>query len=112
MKRENTDTVRRRRGDEHPGETDWARVDALSDREIEAAVAEDADAAPVLDDEFWASAEMVIPAGRKERITLRLDEEVLDHFRGLGRGYQTRINTVLRAYVRQQQKTGRKRRAG
>ncbi len=104
MKRDATTTVRRRLGDERQGETDWARVDALSDQEIEAAVADDPDAAPLLDDTFWANAEMVIPSGRKERVTLRLDEEVLDHFRGLGRGYQTRINTVLRAYVRQQKR--------
>ena len=35
----------------------------------------------------------------KERVTLRLDADVAAWFRGLGRGYQTRINAVLRAYV-------------
>ena len=63
MKRETTTIVRRRLGDEHLDETDWARVDALSDREIEAAVADDRDAAPLLDEEFWANSDMVIPAG-------------------------------------------------
>lgn len=115
MKREITTAVRRRLGDRRRGETDWERVDALTDQEIEAAVAEDADAAPLLDDGFWQDAELVMPAGPKERITLRLDEEVLEHFRRTGRGYQTRINAVLRAYVRQQQETGEagtRRRAG
>jgi len=109
MKDEDTTLVRRRLADRRRGETEWARVDALTDQEIEAAVAEDPDAAPLLNEEFWANAELVIPAGRKERITLRLDDEVLDHFRRLGRGYQTRINTVLRAYVRQQQATATRR---
>jgi uncharacterized protein (DUF4415 family) len=108
MKRETTTTVRRRQGDRRRGETDWARVDALTDQEIEAAVAEDVDAAPLLDEEFWKGAELMLPAGKKERITLRLDEEVLDYFRESGRGYQTRINAVLRAYVRRS--TGPRRR--
>ena len=106
MKRETTTNVRRRLGDRRKGETDWTRVDALTDQEIAASVADDADAPPLLGDDFWEGAELVMPAGPKERITLRLDEEVLEHFRATGRGYQTRINAVLRAYVRQQQETG------
>lgn len=35
-------------------------------------------------------------------ISIRLDGEVLDYFRAQGRGYQSRINAVLRAYVRSQ----------
>ncbi|MDP9348935.1 MAG: BrnA antitoxin family protein [Gemmatimonadota bacterium] len=114
MSKETTTTVKRRLGDRRRGETDWDRVDALTDQEIEAAVADDADAAPLLDEEFWKGAELVMPDGKKERVTLRLDEEVLDYFRGAGRGYQTRINAVLRAYVRQQLaggKTGPRRRS-
>ena len=36
---------------------------------------------------------------RKKPITLRLDADVLDWFKSTGRGYQTRMNNVLRAYV-------------
>jgi len=36
---------------------------------------------------------------KKQSITLRLDQEVLGWFRQSGRGYQTRINAVLRSYV-------------
>ena len=57
---------------------------------------------PELDEAFWQNAELVLPA-TKERITLRLDREVLDYFRRSGSGYQTRINAVLRAYVQMQQ---------
>jgi len=35
----------------------------------------------------------------KQVITLRLDQDVLDWFRSGRRGYQTRINMVLRAYM-------------
>jgi uncharacterized protein (DUF4415 family) len=35
-------------------------------------------------------------------VTLRLDRDVLDWFRRQGRGYQTRINAVLRAFVEAQ----------
>lgn len=38
------------------------------------------------------------PAPRKAAISLRLDADVLDWFKGQGPGYQTRINAVLRAY--------------
>ena len=38
------------------------------------------------------------PVRRKVQLTLRLDSDVLDWFRAQGRGYQTRINSILRAY--------------
>lgn len=39
------------------------------------------------------------PAPRKQQVTLRLDADVLEWFRSQGRGYQTMINRLLRAYV-------------
>jgi len=38
------------------------------------------------------------PVLRKAQITLRIDADVLEWFRGRGAGYQSRINAVLRAY--------------
>jgi uncharacterized protein (DUF4415 family) len=35
----------------------------------------------------------------KEQVTLRLDHEVLEWFRKQGKGYQTRIGNLLRAYM-------------
>jgi len=35
----------------------------------------------------------------KTQLTLRLDSDVLDWFKREGRGYQTRINALLRAYM-------------
>jgi len=37
-------------------------------------------------------------AERKEQIALRLDADVLAWYRGLGAGWQTRMNAVLKAY--------------
>jgi uncharacterized protein (DUF4415 family) len=68
----------------------------LSDAEI------DYSDIPELDAEFWQNAELRVPAN-KERITLRVDRDVLEYFRRSGQGYQTRINAVLRAYVEMQQ---------
>lgn len=36
----------------------------------------------------------------KPRVTMRLDQDVLDHCRSTGRGWQTRIDEVLRNTVR------------
>ena len=36
---------------------------------------------------------------RKQPVTIRLDADVVDWFKDQGKGYQTRINAVLRAYV-------------
>ena len=45
----------------------------------------------------------------KSVLNMRVDRDVLDFFRSQGRGYQTRINAVLRSYVDQ---AARRRRAG
>lgn len=37
-------------------------------------------------------------------ISIRVDEDVLDWFKGEGAGYQRRINAVLRSYVEQRKK--------
>jgi uncharacterized protein (DUF4415 family) len=77
--------------------TDWERVTALTDEEIEAAVASDPDAAPILDESWLATARRVRAA--KEQISIKLDADVLAFFRKGGARYQTRINDVLRAFV-------------
>ena len=87
------------------GTTDWARVDALTDAEIEKAIAEDPDAAPILDEEWFRTAELVMPEP-KAAISIRLDREVLDWFKSQGPGYQSRINAVLGAYVKAHRKAG------
>jgi uncharacterized protein (DUF4415 family) len=79
------------------GATDFARLDALTDADIAKAVADDPDAAPIEMD--WTKARLVLSPG-KDAVTLRLDRDVLDWFKKQGRGYQTRINAVLREFYR------------
>jgi uncharacterized protein (DUF4415 family) len=87
--------------------TDWDRVRAMSDDEVEAAAAGDPDAPP-LDEAFWQEARVVLPRPtRKKHTGLRIDEDVLAWFRAHGPGYQTRMNAVLRAYVEAQKRSGR-----
>jgi uncharacterized protein (DUF4415 family) len=76
------------------GRIDHARLDAMSEEEIEAIAAEEMGDVP---DDFWKDAVMVFPEG-KTALSLRLDSDVFDWFRGQGPGYQTRMNAVLRAY--------------
>jgi uncharacterized protein (DUF4415 family) len=78
----------------HP-QTDWARIDALTDEDIAAAIRDDPDVAPELDDAWLAGATLVMPEPKKQ-ISIRLDRDVLEHFRKYPR-YQTRINAILRA---------------
>ncbi len=78
--------------------TDWKRVDALRDSEI------DYSDIPELGNDFFARA--IRWPGKKQQITLRLDPDVLGFFRKQGRGYQTAINAVLRHYVHAQEGNG------
>ncbi|MDR1651807.1 MAG: BrnA antitoxin family protein [Synergistaceae bacterium] len=36
---------------------------------------------------------------QKEQITIRIDKSVLEFYRRMGKGYQTRMNAVLRSYA-------------
>ncbi len=40
------------------------------------------------------------PVEPKQQVTLRVDADVLDWFKAQGRGYQTRINALLREYMK------------
>jgi uncharacterized protein (DUF4415 family) len=83
-------------------QTDWTRVEALTDEEIEAAIADDPDWAEFKDID-WSKAELVFPA-KKKAISIRVDEDVLNFFKKGGEGYQKRMNAVLRSYVQQKSK--------
>ncbi len=72
--------------------TDWNRLKEMPDSEI------DYSEVPKLDKAFFKHAKLRMPK-RKQSVSLRLDPDVLDWFKHKGRGYQTRINAILRAYV-------------
>jgi uncharacterized protein (DUF4415 family) len=78
-------------------ETDWARVAAMTEAEIEAAATADADALLTTPTD-WTDARVVRPEGT-QMVTLPIDRDVLAWFRRQGRGYQARIGAVLRAFV-------------
>jgi uncharacterized protein (DUF4415 family) len=54
---------------------------------------------PEIEPADWTNAQIILPEPKK-LISLRLDSDVLSFFQGQGRGYQTRINAVLRAYMK------------
>lgn len=74
------------------GQTDWSRLEEMQDNEI------DYSEIPEIDEEFWAKTELESPLP-KDRVTIRLDHDVLQWLKSRGRGYQTRINAILRKYM-------------
>jgi len=59
----------------------------------------DAPPGPDLGPEFWANAKLVKPAEPRS-VHLKLDPEVFDYFKAGGKGHLTRMQDVLKAYVR------------
>lgn len=77
-------------------ETDWERVRNMKDEDI------DFSDIPPTTPEMWANGILrkgLKPIPRKAQLTLRIDNDVIDFFKEQGRGYQTKINQLLRAYM-------------
>ncbi len=79
------------------------RIDPNSLRQLTSDEAARLDAAlidysdiPELGDEFFKAASMPWPQAKRQ-LTIRLDSDVLDWLKSGGKGYQTRINHILRA---------------
>jgi len=96
------DKIRRKiaRGE---SKTDWKRADAISQAEVERLA--DRGEGPLATG--WESTVMVGLPPAKQDIHIRLDGDILDWFKARGRGYQTRINAVLRAFVQSRQRVKR-----
>ncbi len=75
--------------------TDWELVRSIPEEAI------DTSDIPELDASFFENAQVRLPK-RKMPITIRLDVDVLEWYRSLGKGYQTRINAILRMYMEAQ----------
>lgn len=73
--------------------TNWERVDALTEEELEASIDYEEEGYPV------SGTTRAIPDPRKKQITLRLDRDVIEWFKAQGPGYQTRMNAALRSYM-------------
>ncbi len=95
----NEPIVRRSPDERVEGKTDWDQVDSLTDEEIEAAVARDPDAAPLFDEAFFRTAELVVPGSETTSVTLSLDREVVALFKKEGVDYRARMHAVLKAYA-------------
>jgi len=78
--------------------TDWERIRTMTEEELEASIASDPDWKDIPKD-WYLSAKLVEPVGKK-LLSLRLDSDIIAWFRQQGPGYQTRMNAVLRAYMR------------
>lgn len=86
--------------------TDWARLAAMWDEEI------DTSDIPELGPSFFANAIAVAPGEflraigsgvPKQQITLRVDADVIDFFKKKGKGYQRMMNFALRAFMWREQ---------
>jgi uncharacterized protein (DUF4415 family) len=78
--------------------SDLGRIDAMRDEDI------DFSEIPEITREMFAKAVLrrhFEPVMRKKQLTLRIDSDVIDWYKKQGRGYQTRINALLRAYMQE-----------
>jgi uncharacterized protein (DUF4415 family) len=84
------------------------QIDSVNPEWTDADFARARPASEVLPELFGnqAAQTMLKPRGRprsevvKERITIRLDADVLEAFRSTGKGWQTRMNDAMRDWVR------------
>jgi uncharacterized protein (DUF4415 family) len=97
MKEKPTQTTSRSRS---KGVTDFKRLRALRDSEI------DFSDIPKLGKSFWANAKLTLPEP-KDRLTIRVDHDVVQWLKKHGKGYQTRINAILRSYMEAQSNNAR-----
>ena len=74
-----------------PIKSDLKKVDATKDEDI------DYTDIPEFDAEFLRTVKLEDPPGKK-LISLRVDEDVLEWMKKQGKGYQSRINALLRKY--------------
>lgn len=81
--------------------TNWKRVDALSDQNIDFSDTQE------LTPETFAKVIVrrgLKPMPPKQQLTLRIDSDVLAWYKKQGPGYQTRINALLRAYMQERRR--------
>lgn len=77
--------------------TEWVRLQEITDAEIEASTEGDPDW-DAFRDMDWSKAVWFVPVA-KAAISIRLDEDIIAYFKKDGRGYQSRINSVLRHFM-------------
>ena len=80
--------------------TNWQKANTMTGKKLEASIRADVD--DILGEPDWAQAVMGIPAP-KDHINIRIDHDVVEWFKASGKGYQTFMNNVLRAFVKSRQ---------
>jgi len=76
--------------------SDLKKVDAMTDAELEMAIAEDEGERDLRPD--WTRAKLVI-SEPKQSVHLRLEQKILDYFKAQGKGHISRMQAVLKTYV-------------
>jgi len=74
------------------GATDFDRLRAQRDADI------DFSDIPKLGKSFWKTARLVMPEP-KDRLTIRVDHDLVEWLKKNGPGYETRINAILHSYM-------------
>jgi len=82
--------------------TNWRKAKAMTGKKLEASIRGDID--DVRGEPDWTKTIMGVPAP-KDHINIRIDHDVLEWFKASGRGYQTLMNNVLRAFVQSRQES-------
>ncbi len=72
--------------------TNWKKLSKSDDSDI------DYSDIPQTDESFWQNAELWIPSP-KIPLSVRFDKDVVEYFKNEGKGYQSRMNAVLKSYV-------------
>ena len=72
--------------------SNYRKIKKISDNDI------DYSDIPETDEDFWSDAQVLFPA-KKTHLSIRLDDDIISWFKQFGRGYQTKINAVLRSYI-------------
>ena len=80
------------------------RIRAFTDADIERMAKADSDN-PASRADDWADAVIGLPA-MKTPVNAKFDVDVVNWFKAQGRGYQTRMNAVLRRYMETHRKAG------
>ena len=76
--------------------TDWEKVDAMTEADLDRLIAGDPDERDFEPD--WTRAQLVLPEAKRS-VHLRLEQDVIDFFKAQGKGHISRMQAVLRAYV-------------
>ncbi|MEP6719112.1 MAG: BrnA antitoxin family protein [bacterium] len=88
----------KKRSTTRKSETDWKRIDAMKDEDI------DLSETPEVTPEMFAREVLrrnFQPIPRQKQLTLRIDSDMVEWYKKQGRGYQTKINALLRAYMKE-----------